>query len=110
VFFRDTVQILTVVMQLLFWFNPIVYPKERFFSLTHSADGLAVFQRIGRILLSLNPFERFISVTQWLFGHGVVKIAPTPMDWGIIIFFPIVCLLAGLFFFRRTLPEIRDCL
>lgn len=110
VFFRDTAQILNVVIQLLFWFNPIVYPKERFFTLLPKEDSLAVFQQIGRTLLLLNPFERFISATQWLFGHGVVPTAPGVLDWLLVAGFPVLCLAVGLRFFRRMLPDIRDCI
>ena len=107
VFFRDTYQIVTVAMQFLFWFNPIVYPRERFL---HAPAGAGVTERIGAALLTLNPFERFITATQWLMGHGVVETAPRALDWAILFGLPVLCLAAGLLLFRRMLPDIRDCL
>lgn len=109
VFFRDTLQIVTIGMQFLFWFNPIVYSREMF--LHPTAEGQAmVTKKIGFWLLTLNPFERFITATQWLMDHGVVQDTPSPLDWVIIGVLPVLCLAAGLYLFRRMLPDIRDCL
>ena len=109
VFFRDTVQFLAVVMQVLFWFNPIVYFKDIVFG-DHPDHPLMLLERLGRVLLVLNPFERFISANQWLFGYELGQHAPGRIDWLIIILFPAVCLLAGRRLFRRMLSDIRDCL
>jgi lipopolysaccharide transport system permease protein len=110
VFFRDTLQVITVAMQFLFWFNPIVYPRERFLNPDLTAGPITVFEQLGAALLRLNPFERFITATQWLMGNGIVKSAPTALDWLIVLGLPVLCLGAGLALFRRMLPDIRDCL
>jgi lipopolysaccharide transport system permease protein len=110
VFFRDAAQVLNVVMQLLFWFNPIVYDKNLVFSEKALPPGehLQGLQHIGQNLMALNPFERFITASQSLFG--VVSTPPTTLDWWIIALTPLLSLGFGLYFFRRMLPDVRDCL
>ena len=110
VFLRDTAQVLSVVLQVLFWLNPIVYFKEqiRTFDPTVPMADLGALERLGRILMRINPLERFISASQWLVGQS--PIAPAAGDWIVIVVFPLVCLSIGLLTFRRMLPEIRDCL
>ncbi len=111
VFFRDTGQVLTVLMQFLFWFIPIVYYKDRLFKEHSEAQGLVSgLEKIGRTLILFNPLERFISATQSSFGHELARIQSSPLEWWIIFLFPAACLTAGLLLFRRMLPEIRDCL
>ncbi|MCL5269912.1 MAG: ABC transporter permease [bacterium] len=111
VFFRDTAQVLTIAMQLLFWFNPIVYDKDLIFgSSTPAAAATADswLRHAGQTLILINPFERFITASQRLFGMSVS--AQNWRDMAILFVFPVVCMAAGLFFFRRMLPDIRDCL
>ena len=107
-FLRDVAQILAVVMQLLFWFNPIVYPKEILFGAGNSTDQILFLKDIGRVILTLNPFERFITAAQNFFGLAHQPLGA--VDWAIVFVFPFVCLFAGLYLFRRLLPDIRDCL
>jgi lipopolysaccharide transport system permease protein len=108
VFFRDTAQVVSVVMQLLFWFNPIVYVKEQLFDPAKPTAGLTWLERTGRTLLFYNPFERFITANQSFFG--LTRVGPGGLDWIVIALFPALCLLAGLLLFRRILPDVRDCL
>lgn len=110
VFFRDTLQIVTVAMQFLFWFNPIVYPRDKFLSPALAGASVPLYTKIGAFFLRLNPFERFITATQWLMGNGVVTEPPNLLAWIIIALFPLLCLAAGLYLFRRMLPDIRDCI
>ena len=109
VFFRDVGQFLQVAMQILFWFNPIVYEKSMLFA-PHDGGGeaLAALRAAGRWLIVLNPFERFVNAVQALFG--VTSMPPSAFDWLLVLVFPALCLAAGTWLFRRTLPEIRDCL
>lgn len=108
VFFRDTAQILQILMQILFWFNPIVYYKDVIFG-KQSEDGLiGALTSIGGLLMTLNPFERFITASQSLFG--AVHQNPSMLDWTIVLVFPWVCLALGIRLFRRMLPDVRDCL
>lgn len=102
VFLRDTAQVMTVVMQLLFWFNPIVYIKSQIFG----SDTPVV--RVGRTILFFNPIERFITASQRLMGLPVAPLST--LDAVILVAFPILCLAVGLFAFRRMLGDVRDCL
>lgn len=104
VFFRDVAQIVAVAMQLMFWFNPIVYIKAVIFK-PHAERPLLA---IGRVLLELNPIERFISASQRLFGLPLE--AMTAVDWTILFLFPALCLAIGYAAFRKMLPDARDCL
>ncbi|MCE5230137.1 ABC transporter permease [bacterium] len=109
VFFRDTAQILQIVMQVLFWFNPVVYYKDIIFGKEAAPDGLLhQLTTLGRVILMLNPFERFITASQSLFG--AVHDNPTALDWAIVVIFPWLCLALGVWLFRRMLPDVRDCL
>lgn len=108
VFFRDTAQVITIAMQLLFWFNPIVYPRNLVVKPDISIDELSALEWLGRHILLFNPLERFITGTQRLFG--LVAAPATGLDWAIVVLFPALCLAAGLLLFRRMLPDIRDCL
>lgn len=92
VFFRDTAQVVIILLQIGFWLNPIVYPK----SLLGDRSSL----------LSLNPVEHFVSTAQALFGTESAQ--PWEYAPAVIVIFPILSLIAGLVFFRRMLPEVRD--
>lgn len=110
VFLRDTAQVLTVSMQVLFWLNPIVYFKEAIpaFDPARPASDLNGLQWVGRWLFAINPFERFISASQWLVGES--SLAPTLGDWCVLGLAPAVCVVGGYAVFKRLLPEVRDCL
>ena len=108
VFFRDTSQFVAVAMQLLFWFNPIVYPRTRFFKPDTAWDELRPLAKIGYALLRLNPIERYISAAQYCVGASVS--APSAGDWLLLVLFTPACLGIGFFLFRRMLPDARDCL
>lgn len=108
VFIRDTAQVIAVLLQLLFWFNPIVYYKVVILNASHSASGVDWLERAGLLVFILNPFERFITATQALFG--VVEAPMTAVDWAIILLTPPLALGVGMVVFRRMLPDVRDCL
>lgn len=108
VFFRDTAQILQILMQILFWFNPVVYYKDVIFGKNTETGLMGALTAFGGLLLKLNPFERFITASQSLFG--AVHRNPTMLDWAIVLIFPWVCLAIGIKVFRRMLPDVRDCL
>ena len=97
IFFRDTAQIIIVILQIGFWFNPIVYPKSL---LENSPLGAMTW------LLFLNPVEHFVSTAQALLG------SPSADPWSyapaVVILFPAVCLILGVIGFGRLLPEVRD--
>lgn len=108
VFIRDTAQVISILLQLLFWFNPIVYYKSLILGAGASGAAPALLERAGRVLFVLNPFERFITATQSLFGLAEASMAP--MDWAIVLLSPPLALAVGVYAFRRMLPDARDCL
>ncbi len=108
VFFRDIGQALQVVIQLLFWFNPIVYYREMILNAGGEGGLAGTLAGVGRVLLHLNPLERFISATQSLFGAAGGW--PSASDWVIVLLFPAACLALGWVLIRRMLPDVRDCL
>jgi lipopolysaccharide transport system permease protein len=110
VFVRDTAQMLTIGLQVAFWLNPIVYFKEFIpaFDPRTPLGELNGFEWGGRLLLMLNPVERFVSASQWLVGES--PHAPGWVDWGVICGGPAICLVGGYLLFRRMLPQVRDCL
>ncbi len=97
VFFRDTFQVVTVVLQIGFWLNPIVYPASliRESSLSMAASVLA-----------LNPLAQFIGAAQAAFGDSLA--APGPLAPAVLLICPLLSLGAGMLFLRRLMPEIRD--
>jgi lipopolysaccharide transport system permease protein len=103
VFFRDTAQIVQVLLQIGFWFNPIVYPKR----ILANSSFDPPFNDLT-ILLRLNPIEDFISIVQDKFGS--IEAMPESYAWYVVGLFPIACLAIGLIAFRRLLPEVRDAL
>ena len=108
VFFRDVSQFLTVVLQLLFWFNPIVYVKEILLTPGNPQGTGWNVKEFGAAVMLCNPIERFISSIQGLIG--AVDYHPTGTDLGIIFLFPAACLAIGLLIFKKNLPEIRDAI
>jgi ABC-type polysaccharide/polyol phosphate export permease len=108
VFFRDTSQFVVVGMQLLFWFNPIVYPRSRFIREDAPWAELGLLEKLGYALLRINPIERYISAAQYCVGASAAP--PTALDWTILALFTPLCLVVGVVLFRRMLPDARDCL
>lgn len=75
VFFRDTSQVLPVVLQLMFWTSPIVYPLE-------------ILPEIVRECLIWNPLGRLVelsqSVTLWPEKIGV-RLVVYPVSFGLVV-------------------------
>ena len=67
-----------------------------------------LLERLGRGLVFLNPFDRFITASQWLVGQSPQ--GPGLWGWAIVVLFPVACLVLGYRAFRRMLPEVRDTL
>lgn len=97
VFFRDTAQAIVVILQIGFWFNPIVYPKSML-------EGSSVGN--WSALLRLNPIENFVSMAQSFLGDP--QAAPWPYAGWVVVLFPVGAIALGAALFRRMLPDIRD--
>ena len=108
VFIRDTAQVLNVALQVLFWLSPIVYFKEMFAPFRPGAEtsDMTWLERLAPILVGLNPFERYISATQWIVGQSAE--APSVGDWILMLGLPTGCLVGGVWLFLRMLPDVRD--
>jgi len=94
VFFRDVAHAVAIVLQLWFWFTPIVYPMQ--------LPG----ERVRR-LLGLNPLTRLMTAYQDIVLNG------RPPEWSQFIFhgvLAVVALLVALLTFRRLSSEMGDYL
>lgn len=94
VFVRDVAQVVPVVLQVLFWFTPIVYPAS-------------IIPEEFRHWLSYNPVYPVVA------GYHSVLVYGEPPDWEpllAIIGFSLIMMLFGLFIFRRASPEMVDML
>jgi lipopolysaccharide transport system permease protein len=94
VFVRDVAQVMTVVLQLLFWLTPVVYMPN------------IVPDRL-RVLLEFNPMAHMAVAFQsvLLYGH-----APDVSGVGVIAVVAMVLLALSLILFRRAAPEMVDVL
>ncbi|TNE95254.1 MAG: ABC transporter permease [Gammaproteobacteria bacterium] len=94
VFLRDIAQIVPIVLQVWFWFTPIVYPVK-------------IIPEAYRHWLALNPLYHFTSAYQNVLVYG-----RTPEIGGlaIISILSILLLLFSLFLFRRSSEEMADAL
>lgn len=94
VFVRDIGQVVPIVLQILFWFTPIVYP------INIIPDDL-------KSLISYNPMFPIVSAY-----HDVFVYSATPdfMEIGITIGITLLLLAFGLYIFRRAAPEMVDAL
>ena len=94
VFVRDIGQVVPIVLQMLFWFTPIVYP-------------ISVVPESIRAVIELNPMLPIVSAY-----HDVLVFGNIP-DWQpLLLTFTTsaALLLLGLFMFRRAAPEMVDVL
>ncbi|WP_170018359.1 ABC transporter permease [Campylobacter sp. RM16190] len=91
VFFRDIKEIIPIVLQLLFWATPIVYPAY-------------IIEQKAKILLYINPFYYFVRPYQDIFLLGSVKlndfIAPAILS--------ATSLVVGIFFYKKLVGAVRD--
>jgi lipopolysaccharide transport system permease protein len=95
VFLRDIGQITPIIMQMLFWLTPIVYP-------------VSIIPESYQHLLNLNPMYPITHTYQQILVYGV---APT-LDGGLATtaIIALVLILLSLFLFRRASAEIVDVL
>ncbi|MFJ2985522.1 MULTISPECIES: ABC transporter permease [unclassified Pseudomonas] len=94
VFVRDIGQVVPIVLQILFWFTPIVYP-------------ITIIPEELKTLIGYNPMFPIVSAYHDIFVYGV-----TPHLSQIAFTFGITLLLLAfsLYIFRRAAPEMVDAL
>ena len=94
VFLRDIGQVTPIILQMLFWFTPIVYP-------------VTIIPEVYRHWLNLNPMYPIIDAYQQILVYG------NSPQWGgvlIILAAGIILSIVGLFMFRRSSAEMVDAL
>jgi len=94
VFVRDIGQVVPIVLQLLFWFTPIVYPAS-------------IIPESLRAYMNWNPLVPVIEAYHQILVFGSI---PNLMTLLGVIFAAVLLLLIGLFVFRRASPEMVDAL
>ncbi|WP_417584776.1 ABC transporter permease [Nitrincola sp.] len=94
VFVRDVGQVVPIVLQILFWFTPIVYPLDII------PDDLKGF-------IALNPMYPVVTAY-----HDILVYDAVPQLGQVLVIAAIatVLMLLGLFMFRRAAPEMADAL
>jgi lipopolysaccharide transport system permease protein len=95
VFLRDIGQLIPIIMQMLFWLTPIVYP-------------VSIIPESYQHLLNLNPMYPITHAYQQILVYGA---APT-LDGGLATtaIIALVLILLSLFLFRRASAEMVDVL
>ncbi len=94
VFVRDIGQGVPIILQMLFWFTPIVYPAN-------------IIPESYRYLLNLNPVYHITSAYQQVLVYN-----QTPQLGGVVLItvIAVVLMLLSLFMFRRASGEMVDVL
>ncbi len=94
VFFRDTSQVLTVVMIFWFWFTPIFYPPE-------------LVPESFRLIMTVNPMATVVSG----YRNAFLQMAPPGLEHILILLgWTGVTFLVGALFFRRSKAAFADVL
>ncbi|WP_349616748.1 ABC transporter permease [Azotobacter salinestris] len=94
VFVRDIGQVVPIVLQIWFWFTPIVYPV-----------GIIPEELKG--MMDINPMYPIIDAYHSILVYGS---APDLQQTGITTLMALALMLLGLFMFRRAAPEMVDAL
>ena len=92
VFFKDIGQVLGILLQVWMWVTPIVYAKE------------ILPQKYLRIV-ELNPLYWFIEPLQGAIVYGKW---PGLQNWGLMLLFATIAVLAGTLVLTKLQAEIRD--
>jgi lipopolysaccharide transport system permease protein len=94
VFFRDVIQLLTIVMQIWFWVTPVVYDRAR----------------LGPVLQEIvawNPLVAYLGAVRDLLLRGHM---PSGERWLVMIGLTLLVILAGLALLDRLHADLRDAL
>lgn len=94
VFIRDIGHALPIMLQLLFWGTPIIYPIE-------------IVPEKMRQIIEYNPLYYIVKSYQSVFTF---KISPAFTDLALIIFLSVFFIILSIFLFRKSLNELIDTL
>ena len=95
VFLRDIGQVIPIILQVWFWFTPIVYP-------------LSIIPQSYQYLLNLNPIYPITNAYQQVLVYNTTPV----IDGGLVtlVIIALALMLLSLFLFRRAGPEMADAL
>jgi lipopolysaccharide transport system permease protein len=94
VFIRDIGQVVPIILQVAFWFTPIVYP-------------ISIIPETYRDFLAYNPMYPIVKAYQDILVYGIMPDI-TAIGWLALI--SLLLLGFGFFLFRRASPEMVDVL
>ncbi len=94
VFLRDIGQVVPIVLQVLFWFTPIVY-------------SVNIIPETLRGALVYNPLYPLVTAYQSVMVYGA---SPTLQQVAVAFALALCLMVLGLFLFRRAAPEMVDSL
>lgn len=94
VFLRDAAQVVPIILQMFFWFTPIVYPAT-------------IIPESYRYMLNLNPIYPYIDAYQKII---VYDIPPEIQLFYIPLIITALFLMVGLFIFRKAGEDMADVL
>ena len=94
VFIRDISHVVPIILQIAFWFTPIVYP-------------LSIIPESYRYLLYFNPMYPLVKAYQDVLVYGV---APQIAEVMLVLGFSLLLLGFGFILFRRASDEMADVL
>ncbi len=97
VFVRDIGQAFAVILQVWFWFTPIVYP-------------ITIIPESYRHLMQLNPMYSLVDAYHQILVYNQAPQLPQLQSLGIVTTIACVLVLIGLLLFRRASAEMVDVL
>ena len=102
IYFRDVGQVVTIGLQFLFWFTPIVYMPELILR------GSGRTTRVIGALLEVNPVMHFTRMSQWVFGGTEPNAFFSRVDLALVLLAPCLALALGLTMFNRFKHDMLD--
>ena len=96
---RDLAQIMNVLVQIVFFLSPIIYPISL---VPEYAGPIPV-----RLLVQLNPISHYIEVGRELLYELVV---PSPLEWGVLVLLSGLSALLAAWVFRRWGQDVGEAL
>jgi lipopolysaccharide transport system permease protein len=103
IYFRDVGQLVSIGLQVLFWFVPIVY----FPSLLTGPGAGSFAHRLVR-LMEWNPLLHFVRMSQWLFGDNPQEAWFSWSSLGVVVLAPVAALWLGLKVFNHFKRDVLD--
>ena len=103
IYFRDVGQLVSIGLQVLFWFIPIVY----FRYLLTGPDAGAV-ARFLTGFMEWNPLLHFVRMSQWLFGDSPDEAFFSWISLGVVVLAPVAALWLGLKVFNHFKRDVLD--